>query len=299
LKAGGSSAALAVALALSGHAAAGSLPAHGHFVSGHGSIGKANQSLTVKQSSTNGIIDWKTFSIGKHDGVTFDNGSGATLNRVTGGNLSTIAGHLHATGTLYLMNSSGVVISGAGRVVTGGSFVASSGSIGNDAFENGKRHIKNGHAAIVNHGAIVAAHGVRLVGGDVSNTGSIEASRIKLWSRHKLDIGGTLTAQRERGEGGAVIAHGHAIYVSGRINASADAANESGGTIVIHARDTTTINGKLIAKGGDHGTGGLVETSGEHVHVANSAWVSTHTYHGETGTWLIDPDDLVVSQFEI
>src|ERR1700689_2631614 len=91
---------LAVLLA-SGASAAG-LPSGGHYVSGKGEIGKAGQSLTVKQSSTTGIIDWNKFSIGGKNAVSFDNGSGATLNRVTGGNLSTIAGSLHATGSLYL-----------------------------------------------------------------------------------------------------------------------------------------------------------------------------------------------------
>jgi large exoprotein involved in heme utilization and adhesion len=81
---------------------AGALPGRGHYIAGQGSIGKANQSLTVKQSSTTGVIDWKSFSIGQAKSVTFDNGSGATLNRVTGGDLSTIAGSLHATGFIYI-----------------------------------------------------------------------------------------------------------------------------------------------------------------------------------------------------
>src|SRR5580698_2328407 len=98
-------------------ASAGALPQNGHFVAGKGEIGKAGQSLTVKQSSTTGIINWNSFSIGSKNSVTFDNGSGATLNRVTGGNLSRLAGQLHATGSLYLMNSAGMVVAGSGHVV--------------------------------------------------------------------------------------------------------------------------------------------------------------------------------------
>ena len=65
-------------------------------------------------------IDWIGFSIGGKSRVSFDNGSGATPNRVTGGNLSRIAGSLHATGSLYLINSQGVIVSGTGKVITGG-----------------------------------------------------------------------------------------------------------------------------------------------------------------------------------
>ncbi|MGA9796056.1 MAG: hypothetical protein WBQ17_11045, partial [Rhizomicrobium sp.] len=91
-----SASALASVLALATMGAqAGGLPHGGHFIAGHGALNKANRSLTVKQSSTTGIIDWNRFSVGAKNGVTFDNGSGATLNRVTGGNLSRIAGSLH------------------------------------------------------------------------------------------------------------------------------------------------------------------------------------------------------------
>jgi filamentous hemagglutinin family protein len=99
-------------------ASAGALPGNGHYVAGKGEIGKAGQSLTVKQSSTTGIINWDSFSIGGKNAVTFNNGTGATLNRVTGGNISKIAGSLHATGSLYLIDSRGVIVSRSGHVVT-------------------------------------------------------------------------------------------------------------------------------------------------------------------------------------
>src|SRR5580704_13633137 len=128
LRGAASCVALSAALAASSGAFAGALPGSGHYVAGKGEIGKAGQSLTVKQSTTTGIINWNSFSIGSKNAVTFNNGSGATLNRVTGGNLSRIAGSLHATGSLYLMNAQGVIVSGTGRVVTGGSFVATTGT---------------------------------------------------------------------------------------------------------------------------------------------------------------------------
>jgi filamentous hemagglutinin family protein len=156
LRDGTSVAVLALVLGTPLAVRAAGLPSHGQYVSGQGSINKANRSLTVKQSSTTGIIDWNRFSVGAKNGVSFDNGSGATLNRVTGGNLSRIAGSLHASGSLYLMNSSGVIVSGTGRVVTGGSFIASSGNIGNDAFDGGRHKVLDARAAVINRGAIIA-----------------------------------------------------------------------------------------------------------------------------------------------
>src|SRR5665213_3339934 len=91
-----------MAVGLQSAALAGGLPSGGHYVAGKGTIAGAAGSMTINQSSTTGIIDWTNFSIGAKKSVTFDNGSGATLNRVTGGNLSKIAGSLNATGTLYL-----------------------------------------------------------------------------------------------------------------------------------------------------------------------------------------------------
>lgn len=70
-----------------------------------------NNARSVNQSSTNAIIDWSSFSISQGASVTFNNGSGATLNRVqSGGPVSTIDGRLSATGSVYLINPSGMII---------------------------------------------------------------------------------------------------------------------------------------------------------------------------------------------
>ncbi len=68
------------------------LPAGGQFIASSGSISGGSKSLTINQTSTRGVIDWKSFSIGNGGKVTFDNRSGATRNRVTGHDPS----YLHA-----------------------------------------------------------------------------------------------------------------------------------------------------------------------------------------------------------
>jgi filamentous hemagglutinin family protein len=276
-------------------ASAGALPGTGHYVSGKGEIGKAGRSLAVKQSSTTGIIDWNNFSIGKHEGVTFDNGAGATLNRITGGNLSRIAGSLHATGSLYLMNSRGVIVSRSGRVMTGGSFVASSGS--GDGFGSDSRRFRSAAAAVVNRGSIVAGKSVNLLGGNVRNQGTIRAASVDLKAARKLVIEGSIAAHKAGGSGGSVTARARTIVIdaSGHIDASAVQAGRKGGTVSIVARHATTVGGTIAADGGTSGAGGFVETSGRHVHVGDGAAISTLAAGGKTGRWLIDPQDFTIA----
>ncbi len=83
------------------------LPTNGNVVSGAATVGApSNGTLTVTQSSSKAIVDWNSFSIGQGGTVNFDNGNGATLNRVTGSAASAINGNLNATGSVYLVNSS-------------------------------------------------------------------------------------------------------------------------------------------------------------------------------------------------
>lgn len=61
------------------------LPTDGTFVHGQGSIASDGGAMAVHQTSAAGVVHWTSFSIGQGNTVAFDNGAGATLNRVTGG----------------------------------------------------------------------------------------------------------------------------------------------------------------------------------------------------------------------
>jgi filamentous hemagglutinin family protein len=182
LKSGASLAAVSIWLVFAGGAVAGGLPTGGQVQYGKGKISEAGASLTVKQSSTFGIVTWKSFSIGKANSVQFNNGSGATLNQVTGSSLSTIAGNLHATGSVFLMNSQGVIISGTGKIVTGGSFVATSGiggfPQGSTPSTDANLNVYDANKKVVNEGSIVSKDGdAILIGNTAENTGSISAKK--------------------------------------------------------------------------------------------------------------------------
>ncbi|WP_233217357.1 two-partner secretion domain-containing protein [Trinickia dabaoshanensis] len=113
------------------------LPGGGHFVAGTGSIAGNGTSLSINQNSSRAVIDWDSFSIGFGNRVNFNNGTGATLNRVTGNDLSMILGSLSATGSVYVINPHGIVVGPSGIVSTGGRFVASTLDADDTAFMNG------------------------------------------------------------------------------------------------------------------------------------------------------------------
>jgi filamentous hemagglutinin family protein len=156
------------------------LPQGGHFVAGSGSIGTQGLTETITQTSQRGIIDFSSFSIGKSGTVKINNGMGATLDRVTGGNLSQIFGTLSATGSVYLVNPQGVVVGKSGVITTGGSFVASSLDISNQNFMAGQTLRFDGKGAadgmVKNLGSISSSGGdVFLIARSVVNAGSINA----------------------------------------------------------------------------------------------------------------------------
>ena len=288
-----------------------SLPASGHFVSGSGSIGRKDVGLTIDQSSATGIIDWNSFSIGRKNSVTFDNGSGATLNRVTGGNLSTIAGSLKATGSLYLINPQGMIVSGTGRVLTGGNFVGSSRDLSDDDFSHGKRRFTGtSKGAVVNQGTIRSANGdVALIGNAVRNDGAITAKNGTVDMAAGDDV---LLRPVGANDRLAVKAGNGDVTNRGTIDAAAAELRAAGGNVyalsgdnggIIRATGTSTIGGHvwltsntgetkvtgdLIARNADH-KGGSIETSGRSLSIGGNIDA------GNGGKWLVDPENLEIT----
>lgn len=163
--------------------------------------------MTIHQSSKGAIIDWGGFSIGRDASVTFQQpgADSVTLNRVTGNDLSQIAGSLTANGRIFLTNPNGVLF-GAGASVNVGGLVASTlGVADNDDF---MRRVADGSgfaftaggatsAGVDNAGRITAAHGggiALLSQGPVANSGTLRADggsvAMGVGREISLDIGG-------------------------------------------------------------------------------------------------------------
>lgn len=155
------------------------LPTGGNVVSGSATINQngANQ-LLINQTSQNAILNFDTFSISKDGHVHFSNGTGSTLNRVTGGHQSRIDGRLSASGSLLLINTNGVIVGRNGTIDTGGSFLASTRDITNEDYLNGgdNTFLGNSDASVVNLGRISSLGGdITLIAHKVVNDGTLEA----------------------------------------------------------------------------------------------------------------------------
>ncbi len=165
-----------------------------------------------------------------------------------------------------------------------------------------------GDGNVTNDGAVTAAQAeLAAAGGNVyalaGNTeGVIRATgsatkdgRILLTAGGDISVAGKLAATNADGSGGTVSVRGANIDVSGGIDTSAVKPGRDGGDVSVIATGTTDFSGSIKAEGGAGAKGGEVETSGEHLNVADSARVSTLAEGGQSGTWLLDPNDFTIA----
>ncbi|PMS20908.1 filamentous hemagglutinin [Trinickia dabaoshanensis] len=274
----------------SSFAYAGPLPTGGKYIAGNGSISINGTSLTVNQTSGRGIVDWNSFSIGSGYHVAFNNGAGATLNRVTGATPSSIMGALTGTGAVYLINPQGIVVGPTGTISTGGRFVASTLDVDNAAFMAGGAMTLSGtgSGAVVNFGKIGSTSGdVFLIASSaVQNVGSIDAPQ----GTAELATGRTALLQDsstgrqvfvQAGSGGSVVnagqitaaqaslqaADGNIFAMSGNHEAirATGTATRDGHVWLVADSGTLFSIGQVEAKNAD-GSGGAVDTSARAIH---------------------------------
>ena len=159
------------------------MPSGADIRSGQGSISQDGKNMTVQQNSQRMAIDWTKFDIAKDETVRYaqPDRNAISLNRVTGGQQSVIAGNLNANGNVVLVNPNGVVFTKNSSVDVGG-LVASTARLNDEAmknFGNGKDSLglsldKDSTAAVINEGQIKAQGGlVALHAANVENKGTI------------------------------------------------------------------------------------------------------------------------------
>jgi filamentous hemagglutinin family protein len=285
-------------------AIAGSLPTGGSFAAGAGAIAVTGNHMTVHQSGGRAIVNWDSFSISANSSVAFDNGSGATLNRVTGSQMSSIAGSLTGTGSVYLVNPQGVAVEAGGKVVVGGSFVASSLDVPDSQFMAGGalRFKGDGRGSVTNAGSITSTYGdVLLIGATVSNEGKLNAPR----GTAGLAGGTDILVNGQTAQGGRVfveVAGSGSVTNSGDVQGAMAELQAAGGNVYalagnnggqIRATGVGTRDGKvwLTASGGSvinaasvsavraDGTGGVVSISAAQL-VSNTGAVAAEGTEG-------------------
>lgn len=277
-------------------------PEGGTVRAGQASITQSGAQTRIDQTSARAVIDWRSFGVGAAEQVLFAQPSAqsATLNRVTGEQLSTILGRIDANGQVYLVNPNGIVF-GRGAQVNVGSLVASTANVGTSDFMAGRLEFRQpglAGASIVNQGLITASEGglVALVAPHVRNDGLIQArlGRVTLAAgdTYSLDLYGDglvglaldrsqaarlEQAGRIEADGGRVVlvsaatakaALDSVVNLSGTVRA--DAVQQQGGRIVLLAGGSAEVSGSLSASGGT-GNGGRIEVLGERVHLAAGA----------------------------
>lgn len=320
-------AAAALGLSLIASHAYAELPSGGTVVAGETAFSSQSNTLTIDQTSQNTAINWERFSIGEGQHVRFNqpNADAAALNRVTGSEVSSIRGALSANGRVFLINPNGVHFSSTARVDVG-ALVASTLDISTEDFMAGNYTFEGGSGnAVINAGNITSAAGghVAMIAAEIINTGSIETPQgstlMGAGSRVTLDLGGPVKIEVEEARLATHIAQGGAIRADGGlVYLTAKAANDLTASVINHTGITQArslasgedgqimlmgdmqsgrveVAGTLDASAPNGGNGGFIETSAARVSVADEVQVTTHSAHGDTGEWLIDPTDFYIN----
>ncbi|WP_303785966.1 filamentous hemagglutinin N-terminal domain-containing protein [Azovibrio restrictus] len=306
---------------------AANLPEGGQIVAGAGSIAQSGNTMTVTQSTDRMAANWQSFSIGQGYAVNFvqPSSSAIALNRVLGSDVSRIQGSLTANGQVFLVNPNGVLFTPTARVEVGG-LIASTRDLSVQDFMAGHyRFSGSGNAAIRNEGEIKVGAGgtAAFIAARIENAGRIEAPQgnvlMAAADTVRLDLGGPVKLEVEKGALDALIEQGGAILADGgRVLLTAQAADELAAAVINHtgiteARTLATgergeillladmktgqvnVGGRLDASAPAGGDGGFIETSAARVKVADDARITTHAAQGATGTWLIDPNDYTIA----
>ena len=270
-----------LAMALGGTAVQ-AMPSGADIRSGQGSISQDGKNMTVQQNSQRMAIDWTKFDIAKDETVRYaqPDRNAISLNRVTGGQQSVIAGNLNANGNVVLVNPNGVVFTKNSSVDVGG-LVASTARLNDEAmknFGNGKDSLglsldKDSTAAVINEGQIKAQGGlVALHAANVENKGTItnEGGTIALAAAKNLTLSAAdddklnFTVDGELAKSQALNS-GSLKADGGYVVMTAKSAGDVLSTVV---NNTGTVEAKTLRKNEkgqillDGGDNGQVEVSG-------------------------------------
>ncbi|WBY01940.1 filamentous hemagglutinin N-terminal domain-containing protein [Ramlibacter tataouinensis] len=273
------------------------LPQGGVVQQGAVTISTPNaNSMVLNQGTNKAVINWQSFSIGAGQSVQFlqPGASSVALNRVVGGDVSSIFGTLSANGQVFLVNPAGVLFAPGAQVNVGG-LVASTLNLSNADFMAGKYTFSgDSGASVVNNGMIRAGY-VALAGAQVANAGTIEAAQggsvgLLAGSRVSVDpVGAGLVkfsvdsaaVNAAAANSGTIVAEGGQVLMAAQavgdtlatvVNQSgvirANSVVENNGLITLSGGATgiVKVTGTIEAKGDDAGeTGGTVEVLGDKV----------------------------------
>ena len=195
--------------------------------------------------------------------------------------------------------STSVTQGDAGQVVMLGENITHSGKVIADAGSGtgGSIELHSADTTSLTADSIVSAQaGARGEGGDIKVLGN----KVGLFDKAEVNasgangggqvlVGGDKTGQNQQ------VRNADFIYLGKETHVKTDAlAKGDGGKLITFASDSARIHGNLSARGGSQGgDGGFIETSGlKGFEILNTPDMGATA--GEGGTWLIDPNDIII-----
>ena len=272
-------------------------PENGVVVEGSATIVVSSPTqIDVYQETDRVAIDWNSFSISADEYTFFHQPSpdSIALNRINGGTISLIEGHLSANGLLFIVNPNGIAFAPSALVNVAG-LVATTANIGNADFMAGRFDFDvpsaDGAVLVSNHGELRVTDGglIALVAPGVENAGAIYVRlgmvSMTLADTFTLDLygdelvqlavdsqtahqiaqtgaGQNLTA--ELNQSGEIYAEGGVVTLSVQAAQGVldSVINMSG---VIQAQTALNDRGEIFLRGGEQGTvlvAGTLDASG-------------------------------------
>lgn len=187
----------------------------------------------------------------------------------------------------------------AGQVVVLGDNITNSGNIHADAVNGTGGNIElhsTDITALEQNSKVTAKASSQGRGGDVKILGN----KVGLFDQAEVNAsgangGGQVLIGGDKTGDNIKIRNADFIYLGESSSVKNDGLiNGNGGKLITFASDTARIYGSLSARGGiDGGNGGFIETSGlKGFDIANTPDIGAAA--GYAGTWLIDPDDIII-----
>jgi len=278
-------------------------PSGASVVAGTAAITQNGNTLNIANSNGT-IINWQSFSIGAGEVTRFlqPSAASAVLNRVVGGNLSTIYGTLQSNGQVFLINPSGVLI-GAGGIVNTAGFVASTLDVSDAAFSqyaSGSGQLQflgNSNASVQNLGTIYSRDGnIFLIAQQVDNGGLLSAPRgtVGLYASSEVelttgqpDVGSVLVSASALPAG--TLATG--VTNSGLVKAVQAELKATGNMYALAVNNT----GAIKATGATVGQNGVVHFTAIGGTVRNSGTITARNGNGTGGTVAVQAASIVDS----
>lgn len=257
-------------------------------------------------------------------GLQFGENAGMIVNRGdlaidAGGNLTLAGGMVVNTGVLSTSEGSVNVLAvqpeSSVRMDEGGEIIEIAVSEESESLElekleelaeleeeTGLRVTETGEIEIVGTGIKVNPEaGLALVSGEIEASGGV----VRVLGNKVGAVNAEIDVSSEDG-GGTILLGGNYRGENSLLNASQTFVNEEtilrsdglvdgdGGKVVVWGDETTGFYGNISARGGDiSGNGGFVEVSGKE-YLEFRGRVNTSASHGDIGTLLLDPTDIVI-----